>query len=50
MIGVVAGEGGVIAREFLGDPSASGHEERVMKKRIASAAKAVSRSRYTWHD
>jgi hypothetical protein len=32
MIGVVAGERSVIAREFLGDPSAACHEERVMKR------------------
>ena len=28
VIGVVAGEGGAVARDFVGDPSAAGHEAK----------------------
>ena len=27
MIGMIAGEGGLASRDFVGDPSAAGHEE-----------------------
>jgi hypothetical protein len=30
VIGVVAGEGGAVARGFVGDPSAAGHRLRVI--------------------
>ena len=45
MIGMVAGEGGVVARDFVGDPSASGHE-----RSCTSAANAVNALRRPWHD
>ena len=47
MIGVLAGEGGAVARDFIGDPSAAGHGEGLQASGSSASFETAAARRRT---